>query len=42
MRAKGVLAYLGGLVIGQGRHAGEPFLVLPWQWWGPLPLIRVG
>ena len=23
--------YVGGLVIGQGRHAGQPFKVLPWQ-----------
>ena len=23
--------YIGGLVIGQGRHAGQPFTVLPWQ-----------
>ena len=25
------LRYIGGLVIGQGRHAGQPFDVLPWQ-----------
>ena len=23
--------YIGGLIIGQGRHAGQPFAVLPWQ-----------
>ena len=23
--------YIGRLTIGQGRHAGEPFRVLPWQ-----------
>ena len=23
--------YIGGLLIGQGRHAGQPFTVLPWQ-----------
>ena len=23
--------YIGGLVIGQGRHVGQPFTVLPWQ-----------
>ena len=22
--------YIGGLVIGQGRHAGQPFMVLRW------------
>ena len=24
-------SYLAGLVVGQGRHAGQPFTVLPWQ-----------
>lgn len=23
--------YIGGLIVGQGRHAGQPFTVLPWQ-----------
>ena len=26
-----IIIYLEGLEIGQGRHAGQPFKVLPWQ-----------
>ena len=29
--ARRLLRYVAGLIIGQGRHAGQPFTVLPWQ-----------
>ena len=29
--ADGIVDYLSGLTITQGRHAGKPFTVLPWQ-----------
>ena len=29
--ASGLRSYVEGLIIGQGRHAGQPFTVLPWQ-----------
>ena len=29
--ARDVLAYLAGLTVTQGRMAGEPFPVLPWE-----------
>ena len=31
MKAPALIEYLGGLEISQGRLAGEPFAVLPWQ-----------
>ena len=29
--AKALERYIGGLIIGQGRHAGQPFKVLTWR-----------
>ena len=26
-----LIRYLGGLIVGQGRHVGQPFMVLPWE-----------
>ena len=28
---KAIIDYLGGLTVNQGRLAGQPFKVLPWQ-----------